>query len=316
VARRQVSDAFLPLALLWSNGLLLYLVAAYGARRLYRRGFNRMATGGDLRQKYGGSWLDRLAEWSVFYLDRRTRLLIVKDFRTFRREPAQIGQVAIFTCLLLLAVLNSRQFFQADIPAAYQQGLSLLNMSATGLLMCAYLGRFIYPLISLEGRKFWILGLLPLRREQLLHSKFAFAVTGSLILAGAIILLSDLLLGMPVLTIGVHLFTVVLLAVGLSGLSVGISAWLPNFRETDPSRVVLGFGGTVNMLVSLGYLVLVIAAACGPYHAASATQSFSTSAGQLPWWGFAGLPVALGMAIVATVVPLRVGAWTLKNMEF
>ena len=44
--------------------------------------------------------------------------------------------------------------------------------------MCAYLGRFIYPLISLEGRKFWILGLLPLKREQILWGKFAFAVTG------------------------------------------------------------------------------------------------------------------------------------------
>jgi ABC-2 type transport system permease protein len=280
---------------------------------MYRRGFNRMATGGDLRQRYGGSWLDRLAEWAVFYLDRPTRLLVVKDFRTFRREPVQVGQVVLFTFLLLLAVLNSRQFFQADIPVAYQQSLSLLNMSATGLLMCAYLGRFIYPLISLEGKKFWILGLLPIRREQLLWGKFAFAVTGSTILAGSVILLSDALLGMPAVTLAVHLFTVVLLSLGLSGLSVGISAWLPNFRETDPSKVVLGFGGTVNMLVGLGYLVLLIATACGPFHGAGAAAGFT---GETPWWGYAGLPVALGMAVVATVVPMQVGARTLRRMEF
>jgi ABC-2 type transport system permease protein len=313
VARGQPGDALLPLALLWSNGLMLYVLAAFAAQRTYRRGFNRMATGGDLRQRYGGSWLDRLAEWSVFYLDRPTRILIVKDFRTFRREPVQVGQVILFTFLLLLAVLNSRQFFQADIPAAYQQGLSMLNMSATGLLMCAYLGRFIYPLISLEGRKFWILGLLPLRREQLLWGKFAFAVTGSTLLAGGIILLSDLLLQMPPATVAVHLFTVVLLSLGLSGLSVGISAWLPNFRETDPSKVVLGFGGTVNMLVGLGYLVVVIGIACGPFHAAAATEGFS---GTVPWWGYAGLPVALGIAVAATVLPMQMGARTLRQMEF
>jgi ABC-2 type transport system permease protein len=295
---------------------MLYVTAAYAAKKLYRRGFNRMATGGDLRQRYGGSLADRVVGWLVFYLDRPTRILIIKDFRTFRREPAQLGQLIIFTGLLLLAVLNSRQFFEADIPVAYQQGLSLLNMGATGLLMCAYLGRFVYPLISLEGRKFWILGLLPLKREQLLWGKFAFAVTGSVLLAGCIVLLSDLLLGMSPAAIVVHLLTVILLGVGLSGLSVGISAWLPNFRETDPSKIVLGFGGTVNMLVSLGYLVFLIAAACGPFHLANTGAVLAGDHGTLPLWAFAGLPVAAGMALVATIVPMRVGGRNLRGMEF
>jgi ABC-2 type transport system permease protein len=291
----------------------LYVVAAFAAKRLYRRGFNRMATGGDLRRQYGGSWADRVVAALVFYLDRRTRILIVKDFRTFRREPAQIGQLVIFTGLLLLAVLNSRQFFDADIPLAYQQGLSLLNVAATGLLMCAYLGRFVYPLISLEGRKFWILGLLPLKREQILWGKFAFAVTGSTLLAGVVILLSDVLLGMSPAAVAVHLITIVLLGVGLSGLSVGISAWLPNFRETDASKIVLGFGGTVNMLVSLGYLVLIILTASGPYHAAAA---LGPGVGGSAAWAFAGLPVAAGLAAAATVLPMRAGARTLRRMEF
>lgn len=316
VGRGHLTDALMPLALIWTNGLLLYVFATYAAKKLYRRGFNRMATGGDLRRQYGGSAADRLIEWLVFYLDRPTRILVVKDFRTFRRDPTQVGQVAIFTGLLLLAVLNTRQFFKADIPAAYQQSLSLLNMSATGLLMCAYMGRFVYPLISLEGRKFWILGLLPVRREQLLWGKFAFAVTGSVLLAGSVMLLSDLLLEMPVVTILVHMLTILLLAFGLSGLSVGISAWLPNFRETDPSKVVLGFGGTVNMLVGLGYLLFIIAIACGPYHASSAMDKFATDKSGMAWWSFAGLPFAIAGAACATIVPMRIGAANLRSVEF
>src|SRR5947208_3233027 len=101
---------------------------------------------------------------------------------------------------------------------------------------------------------------------------------------------------MSAAAIVVHLLTLLLLGVGLSGLSVGISAWLPNFRETDPSKIVLGFGGTVNMLVSLGYLVVVIAAACGPFHAASAQVAFGDGTGPLPGWAFAGLPVAVALA--------------------
>src|SRR5262249_10613307 len=312
----ELSAALMPIALIWANALMLYIVSAYAAKRLYRRGLNRMATGGDLRKQYSGSAADRIVELLVFYLDRRTRILIVKDFRTFRREPAQVGQLVIFVGLLLIAVLNSRQFFESDIPIAYQHGLSLLNMAATGLLMCAYLGRFIYPLVSLEGRKFWILGLLPLKREQILWGKFAFAVTGAVLLAGSVILLSDVLLRMSAVAIGIHMLTVVLLGVGLSGLSVGLSAWLPNFRETDPSKIVLGFGGTVNMLVSLGYLVIVIVAACGPFHAASTAAAFADGVGSLPGWAFAGVPVAVAIAAAATVIPMRIGGRNLKGMEF
>ena len=50
------------------------------------------------------------------------------------------------------------------------------------MLLCAGLSRFIFPLISLEGRKFWILGLTPLSRDQILWGKFAFAVVGSLLI--------------------------------------------------------------------------------------------------------------------------------------
>jgi ABC-2 type transport system permease protein len=130
-----------------------------------------------------------------------------------------------------------------------------------------------------------------------------------------VILLSDILLQMPLVTIAVHLLTVLLLGVGLSGLSVGLSAWLPNFRETDASKIVLGFGGTVNMLVGLGYLVLVIASACGPLHAAGTAAGLSGENG-LPGWAFAGLPVALGLAVVATIVPLRIGGRHLRAVEF
>src|SRR5262249_7866725 len=94
-ARGELPEVGYRLALLWSNGLFLYLAGAFPARRLYRHGYDRMATGGTLRRAYGGHWMDRLLSGMVRFLDPQTRLLIVKDFRTFRRDPAQWLQVAI-----------------------------------------------------------------------------------------------------------------------------------------------------------------------------------------------------------------------------
>src|SRR5205823_3892492 len=109
-----------------------------------------------------------------------------------------------------------------DIGWSNRSGISLLNLGATALLLCTYTSRFIYPMLSLEGRKFWILGLLPLRRERLLWGKFAFSATGALVIAEFLVVLSDVMLEMPVLAVLLHALTVAVLAIGLSGLSVGL----------------------------------------------------------------------------------------------
>ena len=316
LARGDIEASLLPMALLWSNALFLYLAAAFMAKHLYRRGYNRLSGGGGSRQIFGAHWLDRVMNFLVGYLDPKTRLLVVKDFRTFRREPAQVGQLGLFAGLMLLCVINIRQFFGAELPVINQSIVSLLNLSATGLLMCAYLGRFVYPLISLEGRKFWILGLLPLKREQLLWGKYAFAVTMTMLLAGGIVLLSDVVLELPVSAILLHQLTIAVLSFGLSGMSVGMSAWMPNFRETDPSKIVVGFGGTMFTIASLMYLVLAIVTMCLPYHFVIAREQFLRGVDTLPFWALAGIPFGIIMAGLTIWLPMRIGARTLRGMEF
>src|SRR5439155_11921497 len=50
----DLTGSVMPLALIWSNGLFLYLLSTMAARLLYRRGFNRIATGSSLRNRSGG----------------------------------------------------------------------------------------------------------------------------------------------------------------------------------------------------------------------------------------------------------------------
>ena len=141
------------------------------------------------------------------------------------------------------------------------------------MLTSAYMSRFVYPMLSLEGRKFWILGLLPLPRERLLWGKFAFSATGGAIVGAGLATVSDLLLGMPIEAIGLHLAAVIVLAVGFSGLSVGLGAIVPNFRETDPSRIAVGFGGTLNLIAGLLYLLVILGLMVGPCHLAAGLSS-------------------------------------------
>jgi ABC-2 type transport system permease protein len=315
-ARGDLKETAYPLALVWSNGLVSYLIAAWAAGRLYRRGFNRLSTGGSLRRRYGGARLDRVAELFLGFLDAKTRLLIMKDLRTFRRDPAQWAQVLIFAGLAMTYFVNSRQFYRSDLGRSFQHGVSLVNLLATCMLLCAYMGRFIYPMLSLEGRKFWILGLMPLRRSQLLFGKFGFAAVGSLLIAFPLILAADLLLGLPPAAVLLHALTATAVSAGLSGLAVGIGALLPNFRETDPSKIAVGFGGTMNLLAGLMFLLAEIFLIAGPYHLRAI---LSPDGNPGAWYSLlqpAGVLLGAGAAVAVTLVPLRAGARALERMEF
>jgi ABC-2 type transport system permease protein len=316
-ARGDLPGAALPLALVWSNGLLVYVGAAALARRVYRPGFDRLSGLGRGKKLYGTSPLDRAMGFLVGYLDRPTRVLVVKDFRTFRRDPTQWGLLILFGVLMLIGASNFRGISKGGFAVMDRYAISLMNLCGTAVLLCAGLSRFIYPLISLEGRKFWILGLTPVSRDQILWGKFAFAATGSLLIAEGLILFTDLLIGLPPAGLAVHALALAVIALGLSGLNVGLGACLPNFKETDPSKIVVGFGGTVNMVAGLGFIVVVIGLMVVPFHAAQ----FARGAGNRPDaavspWVFAGIPVGLVLGAAAVVLPLRAGARSLRAVEF
>src|SRR3954466_1618796 len=104
-----------------------------------------------------------------------------------------------------------RRFFQRDIAMPYKNGISILTLAALTLLMCAYTGRFIFPLLSLEGRTFWLLGLLPLNRSRLVWGKFAFSACTCIVPCLFLIVSCDVILGIPLALLGLHVLTISLI---------------------------------------------------------------------------------------------------------
>ena len=99
------------------------------------------------------------------------RLLLVKELRLFRRDPVQWSQSLIFFGLLALYFVNIRRF---SYNATYSAMIGFLNLGVVGLILSTFTTRFIFPMLSLEGRRFWILALLPVRRDTVVWTKFVF----------------------------------------------------------------------------------------------------------------------------------------------
>ncbi len=184
------------LMVLSAHAALAYLAAAAVARDLYFRGFSRVQGGRTNRRRLGLRALDDVFHRLFFFIPQPIRLLLLKDVRTFYRDPAQWSQFLIFFGLLAFYFLNIPRLGYGVQSPSWRNMVSFLNLSVTALILSTFTSRFIFPLLSLEGRNFWVLGLLPLGRQQILWGKFAFSVGISLLATAGLVFLSDLMLGM------------------------------------------------------------------------------------------------------------------------
>lgn len=310
--------------LLSAHGGIAYLVAAFTAGKLYRLGYSRVQAGRSSRRRIGWYAIDDAFHKVFFFLAKPIRILILKDLRTFRRDPAQWSQFLIFFGLLAFYFLNIRRL-SYDVQSPYWRNLvSFLNLGVTALILSTFTSRFIFPLLSLEGRNFWVLGLLPLRREQILWGKFAFASGISLVATEALILMSDIMLRMELGMVALHMCMVAVLCFGLSGISVGLGARLPNLKEEDPSKIATGFGGTLNLLVSLVFIISIVtslAVPCHLYYGGQDNLNFGYGAGilneqQFKFWLTVATVGSLMIGVIGTILPLRIGIKAFQRMEF
>jgi ABC-2 type transport system permease protein len=325
-ADRSWSEGVLFLTLMISNALFFRQLTLWTAERLYRPAYSGLFGKLRRRKRPRSMRLDRVLTGLMRPLPATVRLMTIKDFRLFRRDPLQWSQILIFVGFLMLYFLYIPSFkFSTTSAISYVNMVSFLNLAVVGLLLSTFTTRFVFPMISLEGRRFWILGQLGVRRETLLWGKFLFAACGAIIPCSGLVLMSDLLLRVPALILFSHQLTCLLLCLGLAGLAVGLGAWLPNLREESPSRIAAGFGGTLTLVSSTLFILFVVLMTALPTHfflAAQASSSVTDLMGRAHlqrwflWWWIAGTAASIFLGAVATFLPLRVGFRAFREMEF
>lgn len=319
--RRALAESTMFLALTVSNALLLHQLALWTAGRIYRSGFSALQGQRTARKRLKQAWIDRAAMRLAFPLTPPMRLLIVKDLRLFRRDPIQWLQVLIFFGLLMLYFLNIRRLSYDVNYVGWINMISFLNLSVVGLILSTFTTRFIFPMISLEGRRFWILGLLPIRRDTILYGKYLFAAVGSLIPSSLLILLSDVMLRVSGMVMAIHMLVCLTLCSGLAAIAVGLGARMPNLRDDSPARIAAGFGGTLNLVISTAFILLVVLLTAVPcHHYLMASQGIGRLGFLDPRyagrWLFAGVGASLVIGVVATWLPLRIGCRAFRRLEF
>jgi ABC-2 type transport system permease protein len=204
-------------------------------------------------------WITAALCWPLqFIVHRVVYRLMLKDVRHFVRDARQWTQMAIMFGLLLTYVVNLHRL-PVDIGSANQKSLmAFLNLATVSLILATFTSRFVFPLLSLESQQLWLLGLLPVRRVTILLVKFLFAATVTAVSACGVVWLAAAQLALPRDWALMNLLACLSVCLGLSGLAIGLGARFPSLGERNPARIAAGFGGTVNLIASMVFVVLEV----------------------------------------------------------
>lgn len=253
----QYGDAFFDLGLLLSTALFFLYLATLAAERLFPGNWSALVGAEESRPVKSRRGLLARLDGAFAFLGEPWRALVVKDLRLFWRDPAQWTQFLLFFGIMALYVANTRgEAAQAAVGASWKAWGTVLNLVACLLILASLTSRFVYPLISLEGRRIWILGLSPVGLRRVVRQKFWSSVVTTAFFTLGLTTLAGFRLGLDKVAFGLSLGAVLASTFALSGLAVGLGSLYANFQEDNPSRVVSGLGGTLNFLLSLLHIAL------------------------------------------------------------
>ena len=246
--------------LMLSFSVVLSLIAELIAHRRLRVDIDRLLGRPDSARK------SRSKAWRPMpFLDKQSGLLIAKDFRLFIRDPAQVMQFGMFFGLLSLYILMLPRISQAfAFSETWKPVVSILNLAAISMAMATFTGRFVYPMLSLEGKRLWVLMLAPWQPERIVVSKFLFACFVAIPISIILVSSSGYLLELDIYTIFYEMFVTLCIGLGLSASALGTGARLADYKEDNPAKLVAGYGGTINLLASISFCAILLMGASLP----------------------------------------------------
>ncbi len=311
LARGQWLRGFMFWGLLSSHALLLGLLIESPGGRWFETAWQRSLT---TSRRHARGPARPGMQWSRWLpgFAPATRAMMVKDIRTFLRDPAQWSQGLIFFGLLALYFANLRTLRYHQLPDGLRSAIAFLNMFSLATVMCSLSSRFIFPQLSLEGQAFWLLGLAPVPRGRILAAKAATALTATLVVGWVLMLISSLMLKVVPEVRWIALGIGTATACAFTGLSVGLGAVFMDLRQSNPAAIVSGFGGTLNLVLSLGFMLAAII----PFALVQRFQVLIRD-GWGWWYPLAGAWVWLIVLTVATMaIPLRLGYRALQDRDY
>jgi ABC-2 type transport system permease protein len=233
------------------------------------------------------------------------RVLLVKDLKVFLRDTAQWSQLLLLVALALVYVYNFRVLDLDRLPymsRVIKNAYAFVNLAMAGFVTAAVAVRFVFPAVSAEGASFWIVRTAPISMSSFLWSKLWTGLLPVLLLAEALTVVSNQLLGVSPFLKWLAALAIAVMAIALVGLACGMGARHPRFTAENLTQVAGSYGGVAFMVLAVLYILAMVALLAWP-------------SSVYLWHEYRGLPLAprhealMGVAFLAALVLSAATFW-------
>ena len=188
--------------------------------------------------------------------------LLKRDFHLFFREPSQWIHFSLMLVLISVFVLSIRRLeFVQDVPEI-PAFTYLVLFAFGGFLLAALALRFVFPMLSLEGRPFWIILSAPVKLRRIYRIKLGIGVAVLTTLGIVVSLFSNLpfirLAAQSPLLMVIGGVTTFWLSLAMVSLNLGLGGFFANYQEKNPIRIASSQGATLTFMFNLFLLVILI----------------------------------------------------------
>jgi ABC-2 type transport system permease protein len=300
---------FLTLAMLLTGAAAILGLSRWVVQSLHASGWSR-AQEARAPRGAGAAWFRSLVHGFSRFFPVGMRPLVIKDVRTFVRDPAQWSQIFLLASLIVIYLFSVRALpvdqFHGVYILAFKRSIAFLNLGMAGFVMAGIAIRFQFSAVSGEGRAFWILRASPFRGETFLWAKSLVGLLPMLCVGEILAVVSSHILDAgPFLSVLCAL-TAFGLACGMSGLGVALGAIYPNFKADNASRAAASPAGVLFMVVALMLAGLVLALEALPVWLVLRSGMLGIPITGWQWLGLSlPLVVAALLCFFAAIWPIR-----------
>ncbi len=189
------------------------------------------------------------------------RALLVKDLKVFLRDTTQWSQLLLLLALALVYVYNFRILDLDRIPymsRLVKNAYAFVNLGMAAFVTAAVAVRFVFPAVSAEGAAFWIVRTSPVSLGAFLWSKLWTGLAPILLLAEALTIASNQLLGVSGSLGLLCAVAIGCMTLALVGLACGMGAEHPRFNAENPTQIAGSYGGVAFMMLAVLYILATV----------------------------------------------------------
>jgi ABC-2 type transport system permease protein len=245
------------------------------------------------------------------FLPGPVRAFAIKEIKTFFRDQTQWSQIFLIGALIMIYIYNFKvlPLEKAPIKTIYLQNLlSFLNMGLAAFVLTSVAARFAYPAVSTEKEAFWLVKAAPIRLRSFLWIKFIIYFLPLLVLTEVLIAATNILLQVTPFMMVLSLTTVFFMVPGIVSMGIGLGAAYPDFKSENPAQTVTSFGGLLYMMLSAGYIGLVIIIEAGPVYNIFMAGVQGRALSVFEWvWVIGSFMLVFILNILAIVLPMVFG---------